>query len=408
MECEIIRLDSHTACFIPINNVETLSVAFAVPVGSAYETDEQAGISHLLEHVVFKGTKNFDEFTLKYVIEVVGGTLNAFTTRDFTIYYAKIPYSGYQTAIEVLTDLVFNPLIEEKALELEKSVVLEEIKSYAEDHISRVQDLFVETLLAKPYSKPISGYEATVSSLTTEDLRKFHEEKYGNLRILAIGKVTQEVKNDLLKKLRCCAKTICEKKPRLLFKKQRKVLEKKNDLTQIHFVHGIPLHFGLKDKEYSTYRVLETVLGSGMSSLLFKRIREDLGLVYSIDLVGSSWADHTLFSIYASTSSEKFARYLEEMDKLMREDISKELFEYGKKRLLGKFQMLTESVSSLFGHSLGYILNDLEPKSIETEIKETSQVTYKQVVELWKRICSEQWHWAFVAPKNFDMQGDKP
>ncbi len=401
MNCEIVRLDSHILYFMPVDNVETLSLAFAIPVGSAHESEDQAGISHLIEHVAFKGTKNFDEFKLKYVVEVVGGTLNAFTTRDFTVYYAKVPYSSYQTAIEVLTDLVFNPLIEEKAVELEKSVVIEEIKSYNEDHISRVQDLFIETILAKPYSKPISGWEETVSRLKAQDLKKFHEEKYGNLRILAMGKVTQDVRNELLNKLRQYGKIVDEKKPRILFKKQRKVVENKNDLTQIHVVHGTPIKIGITHKQYYVYRVLETVLGSGMSSLLFKRVREDLGLVYSIDVVSSCWAKHMLFGVYACASVEKFPAYVEEMDKLRREEIDETFFEYGKKRLLGKLEMLTESVSSMFGYTLGYVLNDVAPEPIEKVIEETAKVNRKQVNDLWKEICSTDWHWAFVAPNNF-------
>ncbi|AEH51964.1 M16 family metallopeptidase [Pseudothermotoga thermarum] len=401
MNCEIVQVGPHIVYLIPFNSVETISVAFAVPVGSAHESDEEAGISHFIEHVAFKGTKNFSEFDLKYSVEVVGGTLNAFTTRDFTVYYAKVPYTSYQITIDVLTDLVFNPIFDEKAVELEKSVIIEEIKSYNEDHVSRVEDLFIEAVLQKPYSKPISGYEKTVSSFSSQDLKNFHERNYGNLRVLVVGKITKDLKKYLLNKLQCYDKIVKEEKPPLRFKKPKKVFEEKNDLTQLHFVHGTVLDFGVEDEKFRVFRVLETTLGSGMSCLLFKRIREDLGLVYSIELLSSAWPNKTLFSIYASTSKEKFQKYVEEMNKLTREDIGKDFFEYGKRRLLGKLQMLTESVSSLFSYALGYIMVGLKPKPIEDVIKETSRVTYKQVLELWKEICSKDWYWAFVVPKGY-------
>jgi len=394
------EIGSNIIYSLPVRGVKTLSLAFAVPVGSAHEPKDIAGTAHLLEHVVFKGTKNYEEFALKYELEVVGGSVNAFTTKDFTVYYTRVPYSHYEKAIEILSELVFNPLVEEPMVELEKSVVIEEIKAFNEDYVSRVQDLFGETILQEPYDRPVSGYEDTVAKLNSKILKDFHSQNYGNLRVIAVGKVTKSFFEKLEKTLRQFDKTVQEKDKVISFKPLSRVFEEKNDLTQIHAIVGLPVQLGIQSKEYPTFLVLSTLLGSGMSSLLFNRIREKHGLVYDIDLLSNVWKDRSLIGIYASTSAEKFSRYTEEISKIFEEaSISKEYFEYGKKRLIGKLQMVTESVPAIFGYLLEFVMVKIEPLELENLLKSVESVTYKDVQNLWKELCTSKWHWSCLIPK---------
>ncbi len=385
---------------LPVRGVKTLSLAFAIPAGSAHEPKDLAGAAHLLEHVVFKGTKNYEEYALKYELEVVGGSVNAFTTKDFTVYYTRVPYSHYEKAIEILCELVFNPLIEESKVELEKSVVIEEIKSFNEDYISRVHDLFSETLLEEPYNRPVSGYEKTVAKLNSKILRNFHSQNYGNLRVVAVGKVTKSFFEKLEKSLRQFDKAVEEKDRVISFKPVSRVFEEKNDLTQIHTVVGLPIDLGVESKQYSAFLVLNTLLGSGMSSLLFNRIREKHGLVYDIDLVSNAWKDRSLIGIYASTSTEKFERYTQEINKIFNEaSISKDYFEYGKKRLIGKLQMVTESIPAIFSYILEFLITKVEPFELNTLLKAVESVSHKDVQSLWHQLCTSKWHWSCLIPK---------
>jgi len=384
--------------FVPISSVKTLSLAFVVPAGSASESRDEAGVAHLIEHVAFKGTKNFDEFTLKFSLEVVGGSLNAFTTKDFTVYLAKVPYSHHERAIEVLSEIVFHPLFDERSIELEKSVIVEEIKTYDEDHESRVQDLFAETYLEEPYSRPVSGYKETVEKLTRQKVLDFHSAHYGSVEIIAVGKVTKNVLEKLIETLERHNREVDPANVELCFKPEGINCEAKNDLTQIHMIGGTRLDFGVMCEDYPAFMVLSTLLGSGMSSVLFTRMREQLGLVYDVELVNQLWNDRGIFGVYACTSLDKLERYVEELRRIMREDISKDQFNYGKQRLIGKLQMITESVSSVFGYVIEFIIAKGRPVLIDEMLKKIDAVTLKRVRALWREISERTWHWSCVVP----------
>lgn len=400
MKIEEKQIGPNRLYYLPVKGVKTLSVAFVVPAGSIHEDRDFAGTAHLLEHVVFKGTKNYEEFSLKYELEVVGGSLNAFTTKDFTVYYARVPYSHFEKAIDILSELVFNPLIKDDSVELEKSVVTEEIKSFNEDHVSRVQDLFAEGILQEPYCRPVSGYEYTVAKLNSAILRDFHSKRYGNLRIIAVGKITRALTEKLENAVKNFDKGVEECDIQVSFKNVSRVFEAKNDLSQIHAVTGLPMDFGLESKEYPAFLVLNTLLGSGMSSMFFTKIRENLGLVYDIDLLSHVWKNSSLIGIYASTSLEKFKRYVQEVNRIFDDAfISKNYFEYGKKRLMGKLQMVTESVPAMFSYILEFLLAKVEPFDLEDVLKRVESVKYKDVQKIWQELCKRERHWSLLIPK---------
>ncbi|WP_041077751.1 M16 family metallopeptidase [Thermotoga caldifontis] len=398
MKIETLQTLNGHIYFVPISSVKTLSLAFIVPVGSANEKPEEAGVAHLIEHASFKGTKHFDEFSLKFNLEVVGGSLNAFTTKDFTVYLAKVPYSHHEKAIEVLADIVFQPLFEEKAIALEKSVIIEEIKTYHEDHESRVQDLFAESYLEDPYSRPVSGYIETVEKLTREKVLEFHNDHYGNVDVVVVGKVTKSVLEKLKKVIESYNKTVDSPDPKVRFKSESISCEERNDLTQIHLIGGTRLDFGILSEDYPAFMVLSTLLGSGMSSVLFTKIREEQGLVYDVELLNNLWSDVGIFAIYACTSLDKLERYVWELRKIMQGDITKDQFEYGKQRLLGKLQMITESVSGVFGYLVEFLITRSKPVVLDDMLKKIDAVTLRRVRDLWKQICEKPWHWACVVP----------
>jgi len=398
MQIEIKKTNSNKIYIVPVNGVETVSIAFIVPAGSTSEDKEYAGCAHLLEHIVFKGTKRYDEFSLKYELEVFGGSLNAFTTKDFTVYYARVPYFHFEKAVDILGELVFSPLIEEEAVNLEKSVVIEEIKSYNEDHLTRVHDLFAESILKEPYSRPISGYEETVKKIDADVLKKFHQKHYGSIKVLVVGKVTDDLLKTIANILRN-DKPVSENNLKVNFSNPSNAYEARSNITQVHMITGTPIEIGLEDKRYPALLVLNTLLGSGMSSLLFNTIREKLGLVYEIDTVGNFWKESSLIGIYASTSTEKFPRYVQEINTILkRATIEKHYFEYGKKRLIGKLQMITESVPSVFAYVLEFLISRSEPLPIERLFEKIESVEYNHVQNLWREICENRWHWTCIIP----------
>jgi len=400
---EIQKIGSGILYLIPVDNVRTTSMAFVVPAGSAYENDEKAGTAHFLEHVVFKGTKNYDERTLKREIELVGGSLNAYTGRRFTVFYVKVPYSHFVTAVNILRDLVFNPLIKEDKVEVERSVIMEELLSSREDHYMRIHDFFVESAIEKPLGRSIIGYEETIESITATDLRLFHSERYGSVRVAVVGKYTDDDLKIIEDVIVQNSRKVEEKSFQPVFSDSKCFVEKRSDLKQIHNIYGWR-SIGAEDQEYPAFLVLDTLLGSGMSSVLFTELREKSGLVYDIHTFNYSGKTSGLYGIYSSTSPEKFPKLQIEIQHILQGfRISEAMLEYGKKRLIGKLEMMTESTSSLLGYILEFISNEISPTEVDDFIDKIKGVKLNQVRSVWERLARQSPYRCYLIPGSVDI-----
>jgi predicted Zn-dependent peptidase len=334
--------------FKDIPSLRTITIGMGVKVGSINEKKGEFGISHLIEHAVFKGTVNFTASDLKRSVERYGGIINAFTSEEYTLFETKVPDFATKDAFNVLFDLVTKPLFPSKEIESEKRVVLEEIAMYEDDPVALSEENLLKMIWGdSPYGRPIAGKSETVMAINAEQIKDFFEKHYlaRNIVIVIIGNLASVDLNYIKKKMNEIKDGRVETlhlEPTPLDPSM--VIVEKKDLNQINVSMGIPT-VKRSDKINYALSITSTILGSGMSSILFDRLREKLGLVYSIS---SSNQSHTFcgeFTINFSTSVKNLLKAIKEVKNVLNElpeEIEKQL-EYGKKKVQGRLLMSTES-----------------------------------------------------------------
>lgn len=385
--------------YYEIPGIRSATIAFIVGSGPVYEPDHLLGISHFIEHTVFRKTRKRTLKEIKFPIEEVGGSLNAWTDKEDTVYYARVPSSYFKTAFEILREIVFEPYFIERNVELERKIILQEYYSDMEIPEQRLFNKFFDELIDGPHSKSVIGNEKTIKSITIDDIVQFHSEMYTpyNVKVLIAGHIDKKDLEYVKKKLDLSEGIRTTKQNSKL--KPGIVYDKFQETQQMHFLFS---HNGISlSDEENIYgaMVLKTLLGSGMSSVLFEQIRERKGLVYDISashLQGKEWG---VFLIYAATSVENSKVLVSELFSLLRNlEITKKLFDYGKKRLLGYLELLTESTSSLIALYTQYLANDIRIKTLDEIIENVKAVNIEAVKKAYENMILGQWSMTCVTP----------
>lgn len=300
---------------VPMANRDSAAVAVWVKTGGRYETKKMSGISHFLEHMMFKGTKRRTTRQIKEEIEGVGGVLNAFTGEEATCYFSKILKQHYPRALDVLSDMVLNSLIPSDELTRERTVILEEIKMYWDLPSHYVQDLMGELLWPdQPLGRPLAGGMKTVSRMTRADILGYKKKYYqpGNILVSVSGNVDPddflENVQDLYGNLRTQMPSTFSKAESSQSKPRAHFLEKKTEQT--HFVIG--LH-ALPRQHPDRYKLglLHVILGANMSSRLFDEVREKRGLAYEIKSNIAAYHDAGAFTVSAGVETKKALKAME-------------------------------------------------------------------------------------------------
>ena len=297
---------------VPMANRDSAAVAIWVKAGGRYEPKKISGISHYLEHMMFKGTPTRNTRQIKEAIEGVGGVLNAFTGEEMTCYFAKLLKQYYPRALDVLSDMVLHSTIPADELAKERTVILEEIKMYRDVPSHHVHDLMGELLWPdQPLGRTLAGSPETVSKMTRADLRKYMGDYYHNSNILV--SVSGDVDHDeVLARVAEIYKTRQAKKPSVFVpaksvqaKPRTHYYEKTTEQT--HLVIG--LH-ALPRTHPDRYKLglLHVMLGANMSSRLFEEVREKRGLAYEIKSGISGYQDAGAFTVSAGVETKKTVR----------------------------------------------------------------------------------------------------
>ncbi|MGC8820989.1 MAG: M16 family metallopeptidase [Fervidobacterium sp.] len=394
----MVKQLSENIFYYEIKGVRSVTIAFIVGTGSVYEPDHLLGISHFIEHTAFRKTKKRTLKQIKLPIEQVGGVLNAWTDKESTVYYAKVPSTFFKTAFRILRELVFEPEFTENNVEMERSIILQEYYSEQEIPEQRLFNKFFENLIDGPHSKSIIGTEGTIKSITKDDIINFHKDMYTpyNVKVIIAGYVeSRDLKILQSLNLEDGFKTAKHKS----FLKEGIVCDKFSETQQVHFLFSHPgISLSEEEKTYPAM-VLNTLLGSGMSSVLFEYIREKRGLVYDISTSNIQSKEWGVYSIYAATSTENAKRLVKELFNLLKNfKLTKKVFDYGKRRLLGSLELLTESTSALTSLYIQYITNDIEAKTIEELTERIKQVTQEDVQKIYEEIITGQWSLTYVTP----------
>jgi predicted Zn-dependent peptidase len=303
MTVEVTRLDNGlTVATDRMDSVETVSLGAWIGVGTRHETADLNGVAHFLEHMVFKGTKARSAQDIAEEIESVGGQLNAYTGRENTAFYAKVLMEDQRLALDVISDIVQNPVFDQEELQRERAVVLQEIGQAADTPDDVIFDHFQETAYpGQALGRPVLGRNDTVSGLDRGCLIEHLASHYGpgDMVVAAAGRVEHAAFLDL-------AAAAFDSLPAGGGAGDEPAhyaggeYREARDLEQVHLVLGFD-GVGYHDPDYYTSLVLSTLLGGGMSSRLFQEVRERRGLAYSIYSFTSAYADGGLFGIYAGT-----------------------------------------------------------------------------------------------------------
>jgi len=347
-----------------VTHVQSASVGIWAGVGERDEDRSVSGISHFIEHMLFKGTERRDARTLADEIESRGGSLNAFTDKEYTCYYAKSLAEHVPLVMDVLTDMLLHSRFDPQEIEREKCVVLEEIKRAKDTPEDQVHDLFAQTLWrSHPLGRPVIGTSRTVAALERQQILDYLRTHYTPDRIVVAvaGNVEHEAVASLAEKhlghLRGSGPTRRRREPKS--SGRSRLLRKRTE--QVHFCLGGQA-FSQHDDSRFTLTILDTVLGGNMSSRLFQEIREKRGLAYSIGSYSVSYLEGGMFAVYGGTSPATFAQVLDlvrlELEKVRRENITSDELVKAKTQLKGALVLGLESMSSRMmrmGKSMLYV-----------------------------------------------------
>lgn len=335
----------------PFRSVRSLSVGVWVKIGSRYESPDESGISHFLEHMFFKGTKTRSARDIAFEIDSIGGDLNAFTSRENTAFYIKVLDDCVEKGVDLLSDIVVNSVFPEDELEKEKKIIKEEIKMVEDTPDDYVHDLFTQTIWgAEGLGQPVLGRRETVAAFSRDAVLSHIRKYYGTKDIIisCAGKFDPE---EMLGRLnRCFGQLRQGSEPRKgkppAFRREIKVYSK--DLAEAHLCIGVTAPSQMDERRYTLF-LLNTILGASVSSRLFQEIREKRGLAYSVYSFTSLYEDTGLWGVYAGVSRKKVR---ETAELIVREmlDLSKTIteteLERAKNQLKGNLILGLESTSS--------------------------------------------------------------
>jgi predicted Zn-dependent peptidase len=334
-------------------HVRSVSVGIWIGTGSRRETQEQNGISHFIEHMVFKGTTHRSAVDIARSVDSIGGNLDAFTAKELVCFNTKVLDEHLSQAWDVLADLVLNPLFRAEDLEKEKLVILEEIKMEADSPDYLVHEIFSSNFWKDhPLGKPILGTRETVRRFDSDMIRQYYSNVYApsNLIVTAAGNLAHErvvtLVRDHFESLPAGAPTPSDHVPST---HARIALRNKKSLEQVHLCLGVPSYPLPHSERFACY-VLNTLLGGGMSSRLFQNIRERQGLAYAVFSELNPYRDTGCLSIYAGTSQESARKVVEsivnEFRDLKEKPVSDEELRRAKDHLKGSLMLSLESTAS--------------------------------------------------------------
>ena len=339
-------------------HVRSVTIGVWLKRGSRHETSEQSGIAHFIEHMVFKGTKNRSAETIASEVDSIGGYMDAFTAKEYASFHLKVLDEHLPLAVDILGDIVRNPLFDPIEMTKEKKVIFEEINMVEDTPDDLVMELFSGAFWPDhPLGRPILGTKRSVSSFRRDDLASFFAEVYhaGNILIAAAGNLNHPDTARLVQRHFGALAGSPTKLARGRAPKPaiRVVTRAKKELEQVHLCLGAPAYPQAHAERFPAY-VLNTVLGGSMSSRLFQNVREKRGLVYSISSGFTSYSDAGNLTVYAGTSLDSVAEVvrltIEEIRRLKGDRIPETELRRAKDHLKGSLMLSLESTGSRMSH----------------------------------------------------------
>jgi predicted Zn-dependent peptidase len=372
-----------------VPSVRSVAIGFWIGAGSRDERNDRAGVSHFIEHLLFKGSRSYDAQQIAETFDAMGAELNAATSREHTVVYSRVPDRHTAEALEVMTDMVFAPAFAE--LDQEREVVLEEIAMYEDTPQELVHDLFSEAVFgAHALGRPVIGTAEVISSVSRRALSAYHRAMYtgGNIVVAAAGNIQHDKFASLLerfeRKSAAGAGAPRVRRPLTQVPPPGLRFERKNT-EQYHLCLGAP-GISRSDRRRFAASLLDSILGGSASSRLFQEIREKRGMAYSVYTFASQYTDTGLIGIYVGTREENLATCVEICSEQVAEIAAGRLrkgeLERAKESIKGRIALSMESTSNRMSRLGKSLITDTELMSFERIIAEVDAVEEDAVAEL--------------------------
>jgi predicted Zn-dependent peptidase len=402
---------------VPMKDNPTVTVLVLVEAGSKYETKNVNGISHFLEHMCFKGTeKRPKAVDISKELDALGSQYNAFTAQEYTGYYAKSDAKHFKKIFDIVSDIYLNSTFPEAEMQKEKGVIIEEINMYEDMPSRHVQDLVMKLLYGDtPAGWNIAGSKSNILNMKREDFVKYKSEHYlpEATTLVISGHVTEREVMTEVNKIFGKVKSGKKGKKLKVIEHQTvpKALVSFKQTDQTHFVLGVRSQ-GMFSKKSAILSVLSGVLGGGMSSRLFVKLREEMGVGYYVRAYNDAYTDHGFFQISAGVDNKRIdevlVAVLNECKKLTQELVTEEELNKVKECLIGNMKLTLESSDDIANFYGGQELLKREIKSAEEKAKELRAVTAKQIKTLAQEIFkNEKLNLALIGPFEEKKEKDR-
>ncbi|WP_165767888.1 M16 family metallopeptidase [Virgibacillus indicus] len=384
--------------------VRSVTIGIWVLTGSRNETEQNNGISHFIEHMFFKGTKTRTAQDIAEAFDSIGGQVNAFTSKEYTCFYAKVLDTHKDYALEILADMFFHSTFDEEEMEREKKVVFEEIKMYEDTPDDIVHDLLARASYGEhPLGYSILGTENHLNTFNPDTLREYIKERYTpeNVVVSVAGNVEESFINRIEEYFGAFESSKEHTdiiKPAFLANN----IERNKDTEQAHLCLGFD---GLEIGHENIYSlvIMNNVLGGSMSSRLFQDVREKQGLAYAVFSYHSSFLDNGLLTIYAGTGKEQLPLLKDTIDKtidtLIKNGLTEKELKNSKEQLKGNLMLSLESTNSRMNRNGRNELLLGRHRTLDEMIKEIDDVNHDSIQKVIEEIFNNSASTALIAPK---------
>lgn len=389
-----------------IPTIRSVSIGVWIGTGSRYETLQNNGISHFLEHMFFKGTNRYSARELASVFDSIGGQVNAFTSKEYTCFYAKVLDEHFSLALDTLADMLFHSEFAAEEMEKEKKVVIEEIRMCEDEPDELVMDVLTENVyLGHPLGYTILGLEDNLRRFTQDDIFRYIGDRYSsnNIVVAVAGNISQAAAVAEVDRLfaEASSRTSPARHDVTAPTFQVQSSFRKKDTEQVHLVLAAP-GIPAGDPDVHPLILISNALGSSPSSRLFQEIREERGLAYSVFSFHSAYRDCGMFGVYAGTSPEhgsEVASIIREIcTDIAQNGLTAEELQKGKDQVKGSMMLSLESSSSRMSR-LGK--NELllgREVTLDESLEKINQVTVEDIARVAKQVLSQSFATAAVGP----------
>jgi predicted Zn-dependent peptidase len=379
----------------PLDSVRSVALGLWIGTGSRDENEAHAGVTHFLEHLLFKGSEKYSALEIAEIFDAFGGELNAATARDYTVVYARVLDEHVEEALDVMTDMVFAPALVD--LDSERDVVLEEIAMIEDTPQELIHDLLTQAVFGDhPLGRPVLGSASAIANVSRRSISAYHRARYtpGNVVAAAAGNLPHERFVHLLDgmegKLRATGRKPAARAPWMKAPPPSLAFQRK-DTEQYHLCLGAP-GLSRSDKRRFTASILDGILGGSASSRLFQEIREKRGLAYTVYTFSSQYADTGQIGVYVGTRGENLKPCLEiaaeQIEAVAAGDVREEELARAKENLKGRIMLSMELTSNRMSRLGKSLVTDSEILDLDRILAEIEAVDVSGVAELTETLLA--------------------